>query len=93
MSSKFTPSSESSSSESSSNEVDLRVEVLESEDDIRAILQVEGDRKLLQALRNGQQKKPNGKRETIEKKVGQMLTVFSKNQEIRLRVHMFIQQA
>ena len=33
MSSKFTPSSESSSTE-----VDLRVEVLDSEDDIRAIL-------------------------------------------------------
>ena len=58
MSSKFTPSSESSSTE-----VDLRVEVPDSEDDIRAILSVEKDRKLLHALGKGQQKKPNGTRE------------------------------
>ena len=57
MSSKFTPSSESSSTE-----VDLRVEVPDSEDDIRAILYVEKDRKLLQALRKGHQKKTTGTR-------------------------------
>ena len=73
MSSKFAPSSESSSTE-----VDLRVEVPESEDDIRAILQVERDRKLLQALRKGQQKKPKGTREKqLRKMLVQRLT-FSK---------------
>ena len=62
MSSKFIPSSESSSTE-----VDLRVEVPDSEDDIRAILQVEKDRKLLQALRKCHQKKTSrDKKETTE---------------------------
>ena len=62
MSSKFIPSSESSSTE-----VDLRVEVPDSEDDIRAILYVEKARKLLQALRKCHQKNTSrGKKETTE---------------------------
>ena len=57
MSSKFNPSSGSSSTE-----VDLRVEVPDSEHDIRAVLYVEKDRKLLQALRKCHPKKPVGTR-------------------------------
>ena len=86
MSSKFTPSSENSSTE-----VDLRVEVPESEDDIRAILQIVIDQKLLQTLRKGQQKKPKGTREkTIEKNVGAKVDLVQKT---RKSMHLLVQKA